>query len=135
MKKIVASGPVIIENRRLLVIKEPKDDFYKIPGGTVEGKESLKETCLREFNEETGLRCKIIRKLTTMRLDKNPQTGKKMIIELHHYQCELVNSSENYESFRHGEHQVRWIKLDELSNGKYPLAPNIKYLIEIGEIK
>lgn len=133
MKKIIASGPVIIENGKLLVIKEGEDDFYKIPGGRVEGKESFEETCLREFNEETGLQCRIIRKLSTKKLDKNPQTGEKMIIELHHYQCELINSSENYKPFRHGEHQVRWININEI--GKYKVAPNIKFLIERGEIK
>ena len=35
-KFIVASGPVIIEDWRLLVNKDDKDDFYKLPGGTVE---------------------------------------------------------------------------------------------------
>ena len=133
--KIVASGPVIIENGRLLVIKEPKDDFYKIPGGRIEGEESLEETCLREFSEETGFRCRILKKLSTMRLDKNPQTGEPADIELHHYQCELVNSPKDYKLFKHGEHEVRWIKLNELVNDKYPIAPNIKFLVERGEIK
>jgi len=36
IKSIVASGPVIIQNGKLLVNKDLKDDFYKIPGGTVE---------------------------------------------------------------------------------------------------
>jgi len=36
MKYIIASGPVIIENGKLLVNKDDKDDFYKLPGGTIE---------------------------------------------------------------------------------------------------
>ena len=33
MKTIVASGPVIIQNGKLLVNKDDKDEFYKLPGG------------------------------------------------------------------------------------------------------
>ncbi len=32
-KFIIASGPVIIEDRKLMVNKDNKDDFYKLPGG------------------------------------------------------------------------------------------------------
>jgi len=39
-KFIIASGPVIIEEGKLLVNKDGKDDFYKIPGGTIEKQES-----------------------------------------------------------------------------------------------
>ena len=133
MKYIIASGPVIIEKGKLLVTNDGKDDFYKIPGGKVKENESLEETCLREFQEETGFECKIIKKLSTMKIDKKPGTNEKMKIELHHYQCELITSVKNYNSFEHNKHEVRWIKIDELE--KYPLAPNIKYLIEKGDIK
>jgi len=45
-KTIIASGPVIIENGKLLVNKDNKDDFYKLPGGTVEeGIEEMEEAC------------------------------------------------------------------------------------------
>jgi len=54
MKKIVASGPVIMEDGKLLVSKDSKDDFYKIPGGTVEEGETLKQCCIREVKEETN---------------------------------------------------------------------------------
>jgi len=52
MKYIIASGPVIIENEKLLVIKDEKDDFYKLPGGTLENCEDLEEACRRETKEE-----------------------------------------------------------------------------------
>ncbi|HTY44092.1 MAG TPA: NUDIX domain-containing protein [Patescibacteria group bacterium] len=136
IKKITVSGPVIIENKKLLVIKDDEDDFYKIPGGTRKGRESLEDTCRREFNEETGLRCRILYRLANMKLDKNPQTGEEADIKLYHYQCELIHDSLDfsYKSFRHREHEVRWIRLTDLVRGKYPIAPNIKYLIKIGEI-
>jgi len=52
-RTIIASGPVIIENGKLLVNKDNKDDFYKLPGGTVEeGIEDMEEACCREVKEE-----------------------------------------------------------------------------------
>ena len=36
-KFIVASGPVIIKDRKLLVSKDSKDDFYKLIGGKENG--------------------------------------------------------------------------------------------------
>lgn len=134
IKKIIASGPVIIEHGKLLVIKDKKDDFYKIPGGTREGKESLENTCLREFEEETGLKCKIIKKLSTMKLDKNPTTNEKMNIELNHYQCKLITPVSNYNSFEYNGHKVKWINVDKLLNGDYSIAPNINFLINKREI-
>jgi len=35
-KIIIASGSVILEGGKLLVNKDDKDDFYKLPGGTIE---------------------------------------------------------------------------------------------------
>ncbi len=134
-KEIIASGPVIIKEGRLLVTKEDKDDFYKIPGGKVHEGETLEETCLREFTEETGFKCRIIKKLPTMKLNKDPQTGKSMKVKLHHYLCELIAPISNYNSFEYNEHKVRWIKIDELLNRRYPVAPNIKFLVEKGYIK
>ena len=52
-KFIIASGPVIIEKGKLLVNKDNKDDFYKLPGGTIEtGIEDLEQACHRETKEE-----------------------------------------------------------------------------------
>jgi ADP-ribose pyrophosphatase YjhB (NUDIX family) len=55
MKHIIASGPVIIGDGKLLVNKDNKDDFYKLPGGTVEnGIEDLEQACHRETKEENN---------------------------------------------------------------------------------
>jgi len=129
MKKIIASGPVIVEGGRLLIIQDDKDDFYKLPGGTVREKDSLEDTCLRELEEETGYKGRIVKKLHTIKLNKNPQTKEKMKIELHHYKCELINHPENYKPFKHNGHKVEWVYLYKLVEGQYLLAPNIYQLI------
>lgn len=48
---------VIVQNKHLLVIhrQKPDQDYYVLPGGSVEEGESIKQACIREVEEETGL--------------------------------------------------------------------------------
>lgn len=133
MKKIVASGPVIIKDGKLLVSKDNKDDFYKIPGGTVEEGEELEGVCVREVKEETNADIDIIEPLSTMIINKNPQTGEEMEISLHHFKATLKNPDD----LKEGEDikEVKWLDIEEIKKGKHNVSPNIKFLIEKGDIK
>lgn len=134
VKSIVAAGPVIIENGKLMVNKDSKDDFYKIPGGTVEpDTEDLEEACYREAREENNAHIEIIKPLHPMIIWKNPQTGEKMAILLIHYLAKLKNPTEVRAIPPIKE--VRWLAIEEIKQGKHHVAPNIKFLIEKGDIK
>ncbi len=132
-KFIVASGPVIIEDGNLLVNRDDKDDFYKLPGGTVEEGDSLIDACHREVKEENNAEIEIIRPLNPMIIYKNPQTGEKMVIVLIHYMAKLKNKSEVKPMPPIKE--TVWLSIEEIKKGKYNVAPNIKFLIEKGDIK
>ena len=133
--KIVASGCVIISDGKLLVSNDGKDEFFKIPGGKVKEKESLEVCALRELKEETGFEGKIISKLLTMKLNKKPGTGEEINVSLYHFKSELKNFHRDFNSFEHNNHQVEWVPLDEIEKGKIEVAPNIKFLLEKGELK
>lgn len=133
MKFIIASGPVIIEKGKLLVNKDNKDDFYKIPGGTVEQGDSLQETCIREAKEENNADVEIIMPLNPMIIYKNPQTKEEMTIILIHFLAKLKNPKEIKPIPPIKE--VKWLNIEEIKQGKYNVAPNIKFLIESGDIK
>ena len=133
-KYIIASGPVIIEKGKLLVNKDNKDDFYKLPGGTVEhGIENLEEACHRETKEENNGKIEIIKPLHPMILWKNPQTKNEMVIVLIHYLAKLKNSKDIKPIPPIQE--VKWLNIEEIKKGKHNVAPNIKFLIEKGDIK
>lgn len=133
MVTIIASGPVIIEKGKLMVNKDDKDDFYKLPGGTIkEGVESLEEACIRETKEENNADIKIIKSLHPMILWKNPQTGKEMTIILIHYLAKLKNKN-NVRAVPPIK-EVTWLSIDEIKKGKHNVAPNIKFLIKNGDI-
>lgn len=130
---IVASGPVIVENGKLMVNKDNKDDFYKLPGGTIEqGIEDLEEACQREVKEENNAEIEIIRPLHPMILWKNPQTNESMTILLIHYLARLKNKNEIKPMPPIKE--IKWLDIDEIKTDKYNVAPNIKFLIEKGDI-
>ena len=133
MKFIIASGPVIIENGKLLVNKDGKDDFYKIPGGRVEEGESFEEACIRETKEEINANIKIIKPLNPMIIYKNPRTKEEMTIVLIHYLAELLNKKDIKPIAPIKE--IKWIDINEIKQEKHNVAPNIKFLIEKGDIK
>ena len=134
MEYIIASGPVIIEEGKLLVNKDDKDDFYKLPGGTIEEDvESLEEACHRETKEEINGLIGIIKPLHPMILWKNPQTGEKMCILLIHYLAKLKNKNEIKPIPPVKE--VKWLDIEEIKKGKHKVAPNIKFLIEKKDIR
>ena len=134
MKYIIASGPVIIEKGKLLVNKDDKDDFYKLPGGQVgDYDKSLEDACHRQTKEENNGLIRILEPLSPMMLRKNPQTGEKMIILLIHYRAKLLNKKDLKPM--PPIKKVKWLSIADIKRGKYRVAPNITYLIEKGEIK
>lgn len=53
---ILVSGPVIVENGKVLLVKHGETPFWKFAGGRVEeADESLKATASREVREELGI--------------------------------------------------------------------------------
>ena len=131
---IIASGPVIIENGKLPVNKDSKDDFYKLPGGTIEpGIEDLEQACHRETKEENNAEIEIIKPLHPMILWENPQTKKKMTILLIHYLAKLKNPQDIKPIPPIKE--IKWLDIKEIKQGRHNVAPNIRFLIEKGDIR
>jgi len=135
MEKLVAAGPIIVEEGYLLVTRDWKDEFYKIPGGRLQEGEDLESCALRRFRIETGFDAKILDELSTVYLDKKPVTGEDIEMELHHFSAELVERPENLEGFDHADYEVKWLNIRDIIEGKYNVAPNIKFLLEKGEIE
>jgi len=132
-KTILASGPVIIENGKLLLDKDEKDNFYKFIGGKVKEGETLEERCIKRAKEEINADIEIIRPLSPIVLWENPQTKEPMQIILIHYLSKLKNPRDIKPIFPIKE--LKWIKIEDIKFGKYVVAPNVKLLIQKGDIK
>jgi len=127
-KFIVASGPVIVKDGKLLVSKDNKDDFYKLIGGTVKEGESLEDACIRKAKESCGAEIKIVKPLFPNVLYENPQTREKMTIVLINYLAELKNPDEIKPI--PPEQDLKWIEIEEIKKGKENVSPNVRVLVE-----
>ncbi len=127
-KFIVASGPVIIKDEKLLVSKDSKDDFYKIPGGRVKEGESFEATAIRRAKEEGNAEIEIIKTIYPNILYENPQTGEKMTIILINFLSKLLNIEEVRAV---GDiKEIKWVEIEKIKKGVFDVSPNIKELVE-----
>lgn len=127
-KYIVASGPVIIENGKILVAKDNKDDFYKFIGGTVQEGKSLEEACIRKAKQAANAEIQIIKPLSPNILYENPQTKEKMTIVLINYLAKLKNKSKIKPI--PPEQDLRWVNIKDVKGGKENVSPNVRMLVE-----
>ncbi|MCH5317181.1 MAG: NUDIX domain-containing protein [Eubacterium sp.] len=67
-KTRVGCRGIVIMNSKMLICHElNSEDYYLIPGGGLEKKETLEQCCIREIQEETGYVVKPIRHFLTMK--------------------------------------------------------------------
>ena len=138
MKTIVVSGLVIIEKGKLLVNKDNKDDFYKLPGGTIGEGEELEDACKRKVLEEINGEIEMIKPLYPKILYENPTTKEKMKVILINYLAKLLNKSEIRP--KNQTLGIKWVFIkDILDNNKANVSPNtlelIKKMVEKRDIK
>lgn len=120
MNIIIASGPVIIENGKVLVNKHGDTSFWKFPGGQVEdfSELSLEEHAKREVKEEMGIDIEIIRPLSTLMTTKGED-----VVVLVHYLATRVGEVQPGKDIR----EWKWLPVDALPDD---CAPNIKPIVE-----
>jgi 8-oxo-dGTP diphosphatase len=58
-----AGGVVLDDEGRVVLVHRPKYDDWTLPKGKLDPGESFEEAALREVEEETGLRCRLVREL------------------------------------------------------------------------
>ena len=63
MEGIQAAGGVVLRDGRVAVVHRPRYDDWSLPKGKLDAGESFEEAALREVEEETGLRCRLVREL------------------------------------------------------------------------
>jgi 8-oxo-dGTP pyrophosphatase MutT (NUDIX family) len=77
--EILAAGGIVIDHGtgtpQVLLVHRPRYDDWSFPKGKLEPGETVEEAALREVREESGLECRIIRKLAVTQY--NYQTRNK----------------------------------------------------------
>ncbi len=88
---------IVIQNGKIAMVHSLKYDYYKFPGGGIEGEESQIETLIREVKEEAGLIVKVesVQEFGVVRRkQKSPLYGDIFVQDNYYYLCEVENGVE-----------------------------------------
>lgn len=120
MNIIIAAGPVIIENDKVLVNKHGDTTFWKFPGGRVETFDELdlEQCAAREVKEEMGIDIEIIRPLSTLMTRKDEET----VVVLVHYLAKRIGEVQPGEDIR----EWKWLDIHNLPDD---VARNVKTIV------
>ena len=129
--KIIRPSVVLVENGKILVLKSKysSGEFYLLPGGGIEGMESLKETAIRETKEETNYDINI-QKLLYLQEWIDKDKGKNVLYVI--FLGKILNGKEthlNDPALSKGNIQrIEWIGIKELQKLKFYPVEIIKLL-------
>jgi len=120
MKIIIASGPVIVENNKVLLNQHGDTAFWKFCGGRVEDYETnLIENARREVKEEMGIDIEILDENPFITFTRKEKDGEMIDIILVHFLAKIIGKIIPGEDIR----EWNWFPLNNLPEN---LAPNIQ---------
>lgn len=117
-KIIIASGPVIVRDNKVLLNLHGDTDFWKFCGGRVLPGETLKETAIRRSREESGVDIEITDDKPFLSYAKKETPQGKLDVILVHYLAETENETSPGKDVR----ESAWHDINNLPEN---LAPNI----------
>jgi len=118
-KIIIASGPIIVEENKVLLDISGKDDYWKFCGGKIGENENLIETAKRRVKEELGIEIEIENPKPFLLHITQEKEGTMADIILIHFLAKRIGEISPGEDIR----QWKWIPFEDLE--KENLAPNI----------
>lgn len=105
-KKNIVLGLIIKDKKILLEKRKKKEDYlnWVFPGGEVESTDKDEKSALeREVYEETGIKCKVVRKLGNR---ESPISNRK----ISYYTCKYI---EGIPKAKKETKEVRWMEINE----------------------
>ncbi len=121
MSILVVSGPVIVEGRKVLVVKHGDTPFWKFCGGGVEPSDvSLTAACARRAKEELGIDVEFVSEEPWFLYTKKDTPEGEMDIILVHYLAKAKGEIQPGKDIR----EWAWLPIDRMEENA--LAPNIK---------
>lgn len=119
LKIIIASGPVIVEDGKVLLNKHGDTSFWKFCGGKVENFDSnLIESAKREVKEEMGIDVKIIDEEPYLYFTRKQTEDGNIDVILVHFLAERIGEISPGEEID----EWGWINLEDLPKD---LGPNV----------
>jgi 8-oxo-dGTP diphosphatase len=106
--EVEAAGGVVLDPEgRVALVHRPRYDDWTLPKGKLDPGESFEEAALREVEEETGLRCRLVRELPSVEYSDNKGRSKVVrywLMEVEHDPGFVLNDEVD---------ELRWVPRDE----------------------
>src|SRR5699024_3484218 len=104
---------ILIDNKKALLLRKPRRGWYAIPGGKMEQGETLKESVIREYGEETDLH--LINPFLIGAFTFNIFSGEKCTQEWMMFTF-VCHSYTGTQTSHCAEGELEWIPLDEIAS-------------------
>jgi 8-oxo-dGTP pyrophosphatase MutT (NUDIX family) len=104
--RIEAAGGVVVRDGRVALVHRPRYDDWTLPKGKLDPGESFEEAAVREVEEETGVRARLVRELPATNYEV---TGRPKIVR---YWLMEVDSDGPFAANDETD-ELRWVPLDE----------------------
>jgi 8-oxo-dGTP diphosphatase len=62
-ERVEAAGGLVTRDGQVLLVHRPRYDDWTLPKGKLDPGESFEDAAVREVEEETGVRCRLVREL------------------------------------------------------------------------
>ena len=95
-----------MRNGQVALVHRPRYDDWTLPKGKLDAGESFEEAALREVEEETGLRGRLVRELpaTTYEVNGRPKIVRYWLMDVDHEGRFFPNDETD---------ELRWVSLEE----------------------
>lgn len=125
IKITIASGPVIIEEGKVALVKHGADDGWKFPGGKLRDDFSPIENAKQEVREELGLEVELSPEPFIVAFNREKDGVVEYVILLHYF-AKRVGGAEPQPG--RDVREFAWIPIKELPED---CMPNIKAAVEV----
>ncbi|WP_407270776.1 NUDIX hydrolase [Radiobacillus sp. PE A8.2] len=115
---------ILINENKVLLLKKPRHGWYAMPGGKMELGESIKESVMREYREETGLHLispELKGAFTITTHDEKKQVDEEWMMftfVCRNFSGEMVDYCD--------EGELEWVPINEVSNK--PMAEGDRHI-------
>jgi len=123
-----AAGVCINEDNQLLMVLQAGEDEeakWSVPSGGIEGDETFEECCVREFEEETGLKVEVVSKLQN-KAGTIEQFG--ISYELRYFQVNVLGGEMTLQDPDELILDIAWKSADELDELEMSYPEDVEFL-------